>query len=76
MNKATFINMDKSQKHNVEGIKQVAEQIHDDTVLGVPRPLSGLMIQQKGSQDPEELLHSQFSTAKGHGLKSTNGKDS
>lgn len=37
--------MDKSQKHNVEGMKQVLEQIQDDAVLGVPRPPSGLMIQ-------------------------------
>lgn len=45
MHKATLINMDKSQKHNVEEIKQVAEYIQDGALLGVPRPLSGLMIQ-------------------------------
>lgn len=70
--------MNTSQKQNVEGIKHVAEQIQDDAVLGVPRPPSGLMTQQKGSQDPKEQLHSQlqFSTVKGHRLKSANGKDS
>lgn len=64
MSKATLINMSKSQNYNVEGVKQVAEQVHDGTVLGVPKLPSGLMIQQKGSQDPEELLYSelQFST--------------
>lgn len=60
MSKATLINMGKSQNYNVEGVKQVAEQVHDGTVLGVPKLPSGLMIQQKGSQDPEELLYSEL----------------
>lgn len=42
MNKATFINMDKSQKHN-ERIKQVVKQIHY-AMLEVLKSPSGLMI--------------------------------
>lgn len=39
--KATFINKDKYQKHNVEGIKHVSDKIHYYAVLGLSKPPPG-----------------------------------